>query len=329
LVLTTYSTLSWDHQNAGVLHRLKWFRIILDEAHWIRNQDTKQFRAANSLHAERRWCLTGTPIQNRLEDLGSLVHFLKVDPFVAKSSKTNFKKYIVDPLFSDHDDPCGNLRFLLRSLCLRRTRPSDSVLRANTEQVELTLSQAEQSLYERILEETKRDIDRIVSTEVSIKYYTRLFTSILRLRIMCDQGTFCERASSTMLPNSGFSETSTNKSGLRGDLFCDVCQSEESLDLMGDCNFCWNCSRLLPSTSASHDAPGITQESWQPMAPSPQRLYPANKISYPGNRSPTSLPWESCILDEGYSTKLFGIVENLMENLHASKRFVMRLLSCG
>jgi hypothetical protein len=243
---------------------------------------------------------------------------LKVDPFAARSSKANFKKYIVDPLFSDHDDPCRNLRLLLRSLCLRRTKPSDSVLVAKTERVELTLSQAEQSLYQRILEETRRDIDSFVSTEVSIqKYYTRLFTVILRLRIMCDQGTFCEGAGSTILPTPEFSEISPKKFRL-GDFFCELCQSEESLDLMRDRDVCWNCSRLLRPTSVNNDALG-TQESWQPIAPSLQSSFP----------SPTSLPGESYTSDEGYSMKLLSVVENLKKNLHTSRRFVMRHHSSG
>jgi SNF2 family DNA or RNA helicase len=65
----------------SILHSVDWFRVVLDEAHNIKNKDTKQAQATYALKSENRWCLTGTPIQNKLEDLFSLLHFLKFAPF--------------------------------------------------------------------------------------------------------------------------------------------------------------------------------------------------------------------------------------------------------
>jgi SNF2 family DNA or RNA helicase len=47
---------------------------VLDEGHIIKTRNTRQAKAAFALQAERRWVLTGTPIQNKLDDLFSLVH---------------------------------------------------------------------------------------------------------------------------------------------------------------------------------------------------------------------------------------------------------------
>lgn len=58
-----------------------WRRIVLDEAHFIKSHTTRTCRAVCSIKATYRWCLTGTPIQNSVEDLFSLLHFLKVDPW--------------------------------------------------------------------------------------------------------------------------------------------------------------------------------------------------------------------------------------------------------
>ncbi len=63
------------------LHQIKWKRIILDEAHNIKERSTNTAKAAFELQAEYRWCLSGTPLQNRVGELYSLVRFLGGDPF--------------------------------------------------------------------------------------------------------------------------------------------------------------------------------------------------------------------------------------------------------
>lgn len=63
------------------LHKIKWARIVLDEAHRIKERNTSTARSAFALTAEYRWCLTGTPLQNRVGDLYSLLRFLRVSPF--------------------------------------------------------------------------------------------------------------------------------------------------------------------------------------------------------------------------------------------------------
>lgn len=72
-------------QNDSPLHKIRWLRVILDEGHTIRNPHTRLTKAMAELEAKRRWVLTGTPIQNRLDDLWSVVKFLRVEPFDNKS----------------------------------------------------------------------------------------------------------------------------------------------------------------------------------------------------------------------------------------------------
>jgi hypothetical protein len=64
----------------SVLHSLCWFRIILDEAHVIKSRSSQTANASFSLIGIHRWCLSGTPLQNRVGELYSLIRFLRVDP---------------------------------------------------------------------------------------------------------------------------------------------------------------------------------------------------------------------------------------------------------
>jgi SNF2 family DNA or RNA helicase len=86
LVLTSYDTLASDEKNGGPLADSPWYRIVLDEAHLIQNEQTNRTKAILKLSAQYKWCITGTPVQNRVTDLFALVKFLEV-PGVTNSSK--------------------------------------------------------------------------------------------------------------------------------------------------------------------------------------------------------------------------------------------------
>ncbi|KAL4494820.1 hypothetical protein ABPG73_004260 [Tetrahymena malaccensis] len=85
VVITTYGTLSAEYVSIkkgkiskGNLLNQKWERVILDEAHLIRNRSTQVSQACCELDSKFRWCLTGTPLQNKIEDLFGYFRFLKV-----------------------------------------------------------------------------------------------------------------------------------------------------------------------------------------------------------------------------------------------------------
>jgi len=79
----------------SLLHSVRWRRLVLDEAHKVKGRTNSTGRAANALVGDRRWCLTGTPIQNRVSELFGLVRFLRLDPYafyVCRSKGCTCKK---------------------------------------------------------------------------------------------------------------------------------------------------------------------------------------------------------------------------------------------
>jgi|AntAceMinimDraft_18_1070375.scaffolds.fasta_scaffold43195_1 transcription termination factor 2 len=78
VVITTYGTLSGSF-GENPLTRFRWSRVIYDEAHRLRNMSTKAHKSAVSLNTTYTWCLTGTPIQNKMFDLISLCHILQIN----------------------------------------------------------------------------------------------------------------------------------------------------------------------------------------------------------------------------------------------------------
>ena len=64
----------------SILHAFSWWRVVLDEAHFIKSRSSQTAAAAFSLSSIHRWCLSGTPLQNRVGELYSLIRFLRIDP---------------------------------------------------------------------------------------------------------------------------------------------------------------------------------------------------------------------------------------------------------
>lgn len=86
VVLTTYSTLANELRLAEApVKRVVWWRVVLDEAHTIKNVNAGQSQAVIALKAKRRWAVTGTLVQNGYSDLFSLMAFLRFEPFSIKN----------------------------------------------------------------------------------------------------------------------------------------------------------------------------------------------------------------------------------------------------
>ena len=113
VVLTAYGYLWRDYSS---FRRIKWKTLVLDEAQLIKNPHTRQSQAARSLSAEFRLTLTGTPIENRLEDLWSILDFLNPDLF---GSRRDFTERYREP---------ERLRRAVTHFLLRRLKSDPGIL---------------------------------------------------------------------------------------------------------------------------------------------------------------------------------------------------------
>lgn len=157
-------------------------------AHYIRNSTTQTFRAVMALSAQRRWCLTGTPTQNRLGDLFSLFIFLKIPHF---ETKALLKRYIVDLLKVNDMKGVENLRTLLSACCLRRkTTVLPQTIAVSEIRRLLGMSSVEIIQYQRIKDDCRRVIDMQVCTGQSSQAYLSILRSITQLRQLCNHGIF-------------------------------------------------------------------------------------------------------------------------------------------
>ncbi|KAI0416706.1 DNA repair protein rad-5 [Xylaria grammica] len=173
------------------LFSLNFFRIILDEAHTIKNRQSKTAKACYELSADHRWVLTGTPIVNRLEDLFSLVRFLRVEPW---NNFSFWRTFITAPFESkDFMRALDVVQTVLEPLVMRRTKdmktPSGEPLvllpPKSVEIVNVELSQAERAVYDYVFAKAKSTFSANIEKGTVMKAYTTIFAQILRLRQTC------------------------------------------------------------------------------------------------------------------------------------------------
>ncbi|EPE06931.1 dna repair protein rad5 [Ophiostoma piceae UAMH 11346] len=178
------------HPGQG-LFSLNFFRIIIDEAHTIKNRQSKTAKACYALSAEHRWALTGTPVVNRLEDLFSLIRFLRVEPW---NNFSFWRTFITVPFESKEVMRALDVvQTVLEPLVMRRTKdmrtpdgkPLVILPSKHMEIVDVELSKAEREIYDHIFMRAQRSFTANVEAGTVMKSYTSIFAQVLRLRQVC------------------------------------------------------------------------------------------------------------------------------------------------
>lgn len=191
VVITTYGVISSEFSGRAAatgspLLKVNWFRIILDEAHTIREQKALQSQAIYSVHSPRRWCLTGTPIQNRLDDLGSLTRFLRFYPY---DSAQRFNQYIRGPAQAGDPSFLKALRVFVDSFTLRRLRDRIDLPERSDKVDKLEFSPEERQLHDFFKGISYGQLKELTRTkEKSSGVQHHVLRGIMTLRLICAHG---------------------------------------------------------------------------------------------------------------------------------------------
>lgn len=337
IVVTTYSTLTAEFQiksEPSPLHQIGWYRVVLDEAHIIRRPATTFYHACGDLYANSRWCLTGTPIQNKLADIGALFAFIRAEPF---SRASVFRRWIEVPFEQNVEDPTvvkNRLVMLLEALCLRRTKEVINLPGLRQCIRTLDFSPAEREQYEKTKKILMRTIrQRVGEVEKSSKF--GLFQANLQMRILCNHGTFQKPFSWHRRSYQDEREAVACALGQNGEITCSGCQ--QPMPILGSSRlgngFREQCAHALCfeciEESSTPDAGTQMQHCpvcvrWRTHARVEAGVDAAEDLVMP------DAPAKKAIEDgdnyyfnaEGHSTKMRALIEDVGMNLGTTKSII-------
>ena len=182
LVLTSYPLIRRD---AEWLQQVNWFGIILDEAQNIKNPQAQQTRSLRELPAGFRLALTGTPVENRLSELWSIMHFLNPGYL---GSQQHFRQRFALPIERYQDkESAEQLRKLVSPFILRRVKTDPTVIQDLPEKTETKvytpLMEEQATLYEAVVREA---LDQINNAEDEMARRGKVLSMLMQLKQICN-----------------------------------------------------------------------------------------------------------------------------------------------
>ncbi|KAF1935805.1 helicase SWR1 [Clathrospora elynae] len=205
-------------KEASLLHAIHYHRLILDEAHSIKSRNTGVAKACFALTSTYKWCLSGTPVQNRIGEFFSLLRFLEVRPFAdyfcrscdceklhwatdddhmcvacnhgASEHISVFNQELLNPITGDdvqlREDALSKLHLITARIMLRRMK------RDHTNSMELPMkdiiihneffSEVERDFSTSIMSNSSRKFDTYVAQGVMLNNYANIFGLIMQMR---------------------------------------------------------------------------------------------------------------------------------------------------
>lgn len=211
VVITTYQVLASEHASCGDgpdglkkgCFAVQWYRTMLDEAHTIKNRNAKMTKASYEIRSHYRWCLTGTPMQNNLDELQSLIKFLRIQPYCDMSS---WKESISGPMKNGRGNlAMRRLQIFLKAFMKRRTKEvlkkegalnfggkanngegkgGFQIVARNVETIIGEFTAKERAFYDRLSDRAQSRLDEMMGGEK--QDYIGALVLLLRLRQACN-----------------------------------------------------------------------------------------------------------------------------------------------
>jgi SNF2 family DNA or RNA helicase len=183
IVISSYGLLQRD---VKFLKGVSWAGIVLDEAQNIKNPETKQAKAARALDADYRIALTGTPVENNVGDLWSIMEFLNPG-FLG--SQAGFKRNFFIPIQAERDpEAASRLKEITGPFILRRLKTDSSIISDLPEKMEMktycTLTKEQASLYAAVLEDIEEAMEE--ADEEGIQRKGIILSALSRLKQVCN-----------------------------------------------------------------------------------------------------------------------------------------------
>ncbi len=199
IILTTYAVILHDQP---LLEQLSYYYIILDEAQWIKNANTKAFATVTQLKTEHRLCLTGTPMENHLGELWSLFHFLL--PGYLGNQKS-FNRLFRQPIERDND--AARRLALQKRIAPFLLRRAKSVVAADlppkNEMIQLIdMNEEQATLYESIRLSVGNKIQKILAQKGFAQSHIEILDALLKLRQACCDPRLVKLASAQSIAQS-------------------------------------------------------------------------------------------------------------------------------
>ncbi|KAK4986012.1 hypothetical protein LTR66_008007 [Elasticomyces elasticus] len=334
IILTTYHTLVAESKKnvAGSqpVFNSHWRRVVLDEAHDIRDRNSMTAKAVFALNAESRWAVTGTPIQNRLSDLATLYEFLRAYPYDNHKTFSNHIARLWN--LRSEGDVVERLKRLVKCITLRRAISTVKLPDRTDRVCRLDFSEDERSTYEAARHETLQRLDDAVAGR-SNELPLNVLQYINRLRMICNLGSSARTNLSSRSPpvvvdvgtawDGTSAQDSFNTLVAIGATQCAACSTEiealaaEAADVMHArprlssclCLLCGSCHKeRLSGTSPLDSACGHVPQ------------HPFASITTMSSSTPTLEP-----LTKGYAkrpTKIVALMEDLKMHRDAEKSVV-------
>lgn len=181
MVISTYALTTRDRE---LFESLRWQGVVLDEAQNIKNASTKQSQAARAIEARFRVALTGTPVENRLSELWSILEFLNPG-YLGPADR--FRRDFALPIERGNDAGTkAQLRTLVQPFILRRVKTDPTIISDLPEKLEMkvytSLMPEQATLYEAVV----RDMLQQIESAEGIQRRGLVLASLTKLKQICN-----------------------------------------------------------------------------------------------------------------------------------------------